>query len=303
MCGAVGLEGLPGRPSSRPRSSAVRPQASRFSVVGRADRGRRRTAPCRRARGGRRPGWRPAQPSSTLDAARPWRRSACVTPRSRRSWMNSSISSRSMNVEHGRSRLDQRHRHVERAEDRGVFDADDAGADHRQAARQMRSMSRISSLSKMLRAVERHVAGPMRPGADGDQDALAAEDRGSSPSSVATSTRVRVDEARGADAWSAPPLRANWCSSTSTSWSSVMCRRCHQVLGGDVLLDPVGAAVEAALAPAGEVEHGLAQGLRGDGAGVDRDAADAAALLDHQHATCRAWPPGSRRGGRPGRCR
>ena len=45
----------------------------------------------------------------------------------------------------------------------------------------------------------------------------------------------------------------------------------------DVLLHAVGAAVEAALAPAGEIEHRLAQGLRGDGAGVDRDAADAAA--------------------------
>ena len=56
----------------------------------------------------------------------------------------------------------------------------------------------------------------------------------------------------------------------------------HQVLGGDVLLHPVGAAVEAALAPAGQVEHGLAQCLRGDGAGVDRYAADAPALLHHQ---------------------
>ena len=56
----------------------------------------------------------------------------------------------------------------------------------------------------------------------------------------------------------------------------------HQVVGGDVLLHAVGAAVEAALAPAGQVEHGLAEGLRGDGAGVDRDATDAAALLDHE---------------------
>ena len=36
------------------------------------------------------------------------------------------------------ARLDDRHRHVERREDRRVFDADDAGADHRQAARHMR---------------------------------------------------------------------------------------------------------------------------------------------------------------------
>ena len=36
------------------------------------------------------------------------------------------------------ARLDDRHRHVERREDRRVFDADDAGADHRQAARHVR---------------------------------------------------------------------------------------------------------------------------------------------------------------------
>ena len=46
-----------------------------------------------------------------------------------------------------------------------------------------------------------------------------------------------------------------------------------EVLALDVLLDPIGQAVKAALAPAGQVEHGLAQGLARDGAGVDRDAA------------------------------
>ena len=56
-----------------------------------------------------------------------------------------------------------------------------------------------------------------------------------------------------------------------------------QVLGGDVLLHPVGAAVKAALAPAGQIEHGLAQGFGGDGPGMHGNAADPAAFLDHQH--------------------
>ena len=47
-------------------------------------------------------------------------------------------------------------------------------------------------------------------------------------------------------------------------------------------LHAVGKPVKAAFAPAGEVQHRLAQRLRRDGAGVHRDAADAAALLDHQ---------------------
>ena len=131
-------------------------------------------------------------------------------------------------------------------------------------------------------AVERNVVGPVRPGADGDQNALAAATCGCRRASAATSMRCGSRK-RAAPPTVCTPLRANWCSSTSTSWSSVMCRRATRSLRGDVLLDPVGAAVEAALAPAGEVEHGLAQRLRRDGAGVHRDAADAAALLDHQH--------------------
>ena len=48
-----------------------------------------------------------------------------------------------------------------------------------------------------------------------------------------------------------------------------------EILALDVLFDAVGEAVEAALAPAAQIEDGFAQGLGRDGAGVDRDAADA----------------------------
>ena len=80
----------------------------------------------------------------------------------------------------------------------------------------------------------------------------------SSPASVVTSTRCGSMK-RATPATGATPLRANWCSSTSTSWSSVMRRRGARSSPLDVLLDAVGAAVEAALAPAREVEHRLAQ--------------------------------------------
>ncbi len=56
-----------------------------------------------------------------------------------------------------------------------------------------------------------------------------------------------------------------------------------QVFGVDLLLDTIGAPVKTPLAPAGEVERRFAQGLRRDGAGVHRNAADAAALLDDQN--------------------
>jgi len=56
----------------------------------------------------------------------------------------------------------------------------------------------------------------------------------------------------------------------------------HQVGGVDVLFDAVGPSVEPALAPAGQVEHGFAQRLRRNRAGMDRYAADPAAFLHHQ---------------------
>src|SRR5581483_6783305 len=57
----------------------------------------------------------------------------------------------------------------------------------------------------------------------------------------------------------------------------------HQILRRDALLDAVAAAVKAALPPAGEIKHGLAQRLAGDGARVQAGAADGRVHLDHGH--------------------
>ena len=58
----------------------------------------------------------------------------------------------------------------------------------------------------------------------GDQDALAADTAGLAVRRLHLD-RVRIDEARRRRQRCCTALRANWCSSTSTSWSSVMCRR------------------------------------------------------------------------------
>ena len=57
-----------------------------------------------------------------------------------------------------------------------------------------------------------------------------------------------------------------------------------QVFRRDVVLVPVRAAVEAALAPAGEIHHRFTQRLRWDCSGVHTNAADAPPALHHQHA-------------------
>src|SRR5690606_37564028 len=56
-----------------------------------------------------------------------------------------------------------------------------------------------------------------------------------------------------------------------------------QILRRDVGLVAVGAAIEAALAPAGEIQHGLAQLLRWDCSGMDTNTADAPPAPDHQY--------------------
>ena len=54
----------------------------------------------------------------------------------------------------------------------------------------------------------------------------------------------------------------------------------QQIRGGDLVLDAVAGAVELALIHAGQVEHGLAQRLGRDGAGVDAHAAEHRTLFD-----------------------
>ena len=71
-----------------------------------------------------------------------------------------------------------------------------------------------------------------------------------------------------------------------------------QIMRGQILLDPVGAAVKPALAPAGKVERGLAQSFGRNGAGVNRDPANPAAAFHHQNLLAelgglnRCAPPG-----------
>ena len=58
----------------------------------------------------------------------------------------------------------------------------------------------------------------------------------------------------------------------------------QQVVDSDVLFDPVGRAVDAALAESGQVHHRLAEGLGRNGAGVHTDTANRTGTLDHRDA-------------------
>ena len=65
----------------------------------------------------------------------------------------------------------------------------------------------------------------------------------------------------------------------------------QQVGDRDVFLDPVARAVQVAQLHAGQVEHGLAQSLRRDRAGVDADTADHGLAVDDDRPCVRASPP------------
>ncbi len=54
----------------------------------------------------------------------------------------------------------------------------------------------------------------------------------------------------------------------------------HQILNLDLGLDAIAASVERALAEAAQEKNGFAQGLAGDGSGMEADAADVGAAVD-----------------------
>ena len=190
-------------------------------------------------------------------------------------------------VEESRTRLDQRHGDVERAENRRIFDADDAGPDDREAARQLLQIDDLVAVED-IDAVEGHIVGPERTRAAGDQHI-----RRRMHARFAAIARdldlMGADETR-----LAPPRPDGVPAELMLQHLDLMIERLvhahHQIAGFDLLLDAIGAAVKSALAPARKVQHGFAQRLRGNCAGMDRDAADPPAFLDDQHGFAELRP-------------
>jgi hypothetical protein len=152
-----------------------------------------------------------------------------------------------------------------------IFDPDHAGADHRQAARQPRKLDDLIAVEYAV-AVERHVVRAKWPGAAGDQDV-----RGGVGAPFA-GLRGHLDlvgpdepafAARGLDG-----IAVELVLQDLDLVVERLAQAGHQVACGDVLLDAIGASVEPAFAPAGEVEDGFAQRLRRYRSGVNRYAAD-----------------------------
>ena len=181
-------------------------------------------------------------------------------------------------VEHLGPALDDGDAGPERGEHRGVLDADHPGADDDHAGRDLLHREDAVGVDDAA-VVELDLRGPCGSGAGGDDD-LGGGDRLVLAAPVPDDLDgVLVDEPGGAAEQVDPvalQLRADHLLLAADD--EVGAR--EQVLDGDVLLDPVALAVEPAHRVAGEVEDGLAQGLRRDRAGLRADAADHAAPFD-----------------------
>jgi len=139
--------------------------------------------------------------------------------------------------------LDDRHLHVERGEDRGVFDADDAGAHHDELARDAGDLEDFVAIEDVL-AVEADVARAIGLGADGDQEALGGIADGLAARALHFDG-VGVDEAgRALDHFHtvAGELVLQYVDLVVERDGQAL----SQVLSADVLLGAVGQAVEAA---------------------------------------------------------
>ena len=184
-------------------------------------------------------------------------------------------------VEKAVARLDQGDAHVEGCEHRGIFDADDAGADHGEAARDAGQFEELVAVDDGG-AVEGHIIGPVGAGAGGDQESVGGEAGG----------LARLGghfDGLGASEPRQPVERVDMVAVELMFEHIDLVIERHmqarfEVLRLDVVLHPVGSAIEAAFAPAGEVEHRFAQGFRRDRAGMDRDAAEPVLAVDDQHA-------------------
>ena len=194
-------------------------------------------------------------------------------------------------VEHLRPLLDQRHPGAESGEHRRVLDPDHPGADDHHASPGTCSRVRIWSESSTRIPSNSTMCRTGRRRAGGDHD-LVRRQRPMRPR--VPRCRPTACAGRGSDA--APAISSMWLR---ISWARIdlglatddVLQPGEQIGDRDLLLDPVARPVQVALLHPGQVEDGLAQGLGGDRAGVDADAADHALAVDRRRPCCRAWRP------------
>ena len=179
--------------------------------------------------------------------------------------------------EQARALFNERDANAERGEHGGVLDADDAAADHDEGLGERGQVEHLIAVDDVA-AVDGHLGREGGLGADGDDDVLRLVDLRAAVFGDADVIGVveAADAVEDIDAV-AGELRFG---DIDFGLDDVLDAE-GEIGHGDPLLHAIVHAVDGAVVVAGEVEHCLAHGLRGDGAGVDADAADRAHALDH----------------------
>ncbi|MCO5546658.1 hypothetical protein L7F22_000092 [Adiantum nelumboides] len=183
--------------------------------------------------------------------------------------------------EHRVPLLHHGHPRAERGEHRRVLDADHPGADDDHRVRDPAQLQHLVGVDDVL-AVERDGVRAGRAGPGRDDEVRGGDLVVVTPPRPLDDDGVRVGEARrpGQDVdVVAHQLVAHHLDLTA---DHVLGAR-QQVSYGDLGLDPVAGPVHLPLGEPGQVEDGLAQGLRRDRAGVDADPAHHVAAVGHRH--------------------
>ena len=166
--------------------------------------------------------------------------------------------------------FDERDLHPERRHHAGVLGADDAAADDDHRLGQLVELEEPSE-QKTAWSLNGHVLGPGRAGAGRDHEDVGAQALGV----------VRAGDLQqvGRDEVGLAPdqldvVAVEVAADQIELVADDLLADEDEVGDGDVLLDAIALAEQPAVAGAGEVQDGLAQGLGGDRAGVDRRAAE-----------------------------
>jgi hypothetical protein len=166
--------------------------------------------------------------------------------------------------------FDQRDADTEDGEHAGVFDADDAAANHDQCPGQLGHIQDLIAVDDGG-AVDGHLVRRGRLGAHGYDHAAGVE--GGVGLRAFDAKRLRGDEVRHAVDDVDSIAGELGFGDVDLGFDHTLDAE-GQVGHGDLFLDPVVHAVDGAVVVAGKVQHGFAHGFGRNGAGVDANPAD-----------------------------
>ena len=184
-------------------------------------------------------------------------------------------------LEHVGAFLHHRDLGAQGREHRGVLDTDHPGPDHHHRGRQdLQIEDSVGVEDSFLVELDSGRAGGF--GAGGDDDVLRCDGRAFPAVRFLDQHRVRVQ--KPAVTLDQVDAVADQLGAHDVDFLADDVRGAgQQVRRGDLVLDAVARAVQFTLVHPRQVDDGLAQGLRRDGAGVDADAAQHPPAFDHGH--------------------